>query len=139
MKVLVVAVVFAVCNVISVNGQFIPQGGFGFPPNAGPNQGFPPNAGPNQGFPPNNQGFPPNGPNILPNAGGFPQNNAQGFFPNGPNNQGLPGRFPPIGKFKIKLGSNLQWWYDDANNIYIFPNLFVHYINLCNLFFTCSS
>lgn len=97
MNVLVVAVVFAVCNVISVNGQFIPQGGFGFPPNAGPNQGFPPNAGPSQGFPPNNQGFPPNGPNILPNAGGFTQNNAQGFFPNGPNNQGLPGRFPPLG------------------------------------------
>lgn len=103
---LVVAVVFAVCNVISINGQFIPQGGFGFPPNAGPNQGFPPNAGPNQGFPPNNQGFPPNGPNILPNAGGFPQNNAQGFFPNGPNNQVRPGRFPPIGKQKIKIGSN---------------------------------
>lgn len=94
---IVIAVVFAVCNVISINGQFIPQGGFGFPPNAGPNQGFPPNAGPNQGFPPNNQGFPPNGPNILPNAGGFPQNNAQGFFPNGPNNQVRPGRFPPIG------------------------------------------
>lgn len=116
---IVVAVVFAVCNVISINGQFIPQGGFGFPPNAGPNQGFPPNAGPNQGFPPNNQGFPPNGPNILPNAGGFPQNNAQGFFPNGPNNPVRPGRFPPIGKQKIKIGSNLQWWYDNAN-IYIF-------------------
>ncbi|XP_062605009.1 uncharacterized protein LOC134266799 [Saccostrea cucullata] len=88
MNVLTVTVIVAICNFNTIIGQFLPAGQGGFP------VGFPPNAGPNQGFPPNNQGFPPNGPNVLPNAGGFPANNAPGFFPNGPNNAVRPGGFP---------------------------------------------